>query len=128
MIIFFGILSILFHIVAFMLESVFFMNPKVYRQFGLLNKEEATIVKLMAFNQGFYNLFLALGMTLGLTLYINPHYTLIGSGIMIGPGVCMTGAGVILLLSEPKAWHTALVQGIPPLIILVILSTHLSSL
>lgn len=128
MIIFFGIISILFHIVAFMLESVFFMNPKVYRQFGLASQEDATIVKLMAFNQGFYNLFLALGMALGLALYGTSHYTLIGSGIIIGSGVCMTGAGVILLLSEPKAWHTALVQGIPPLIMLVILFIHLSAL
>ena len=94
----------IFHILAFMIESVFFMSPKIYQLFGLSTRDEAKIMKVMAFNQGFYNLFLALSMALGLAFYMSSDYMLIGVGIMISSSICMAGAGIVLVISEPKAW------------------------
>ena len=64
MLLIFAGIALLFHIWAFLMESLFFMNPKVYPLFGARSAEEAQAVKLMTFNQGFYNLFLALWLLL----------------------------------------------------------------
>ena len=55
----------LIHVWFFALESVLFSRPTVFRRFGLRSAEDAAIVRPMAFNQGFYNLFLALGIVVG---------------------------------------------------------------
>ena len=54
-------LAALLHVLFFVMESVLFMRPDVHRRFGLRTREEAELVRPMAYNQGFYNLFLAIG-------------------------------------------------------------------
>ena len=49
------------HVLFFAMESVLFMRPAVHRRFGV-SREHAEVVRPMAFNQGFYNLFLAVGL------------------------------------------------------------------
>ena len=105
MLYFFAIFSIVFHIWAFIMESVLFMRPYVYKQFGLRSLEEATSVKLFAFNQGFYNLFLALVLLFGLVLSTDSAQALLGTGLMMGSAFCMTGAGIVLMISKPNAWY-----------------------
>jgi putative membrane protein len=48
------------HVLFFLMESVWWMHPKVHKNFGIKSFDEATQFKLSFFNQGFYNLFLAL--------------------------------------------------------------------
>jgi uncharacterized membrane protein len=55
----------LVHVWFFALESVLIERPTVFRRFGLRSPEDAAIVRPMAFNQGFYNLFLAIGIVVG---------------------------------------------------------------
>ena len=40
----------------------------MFGRFGIRSAEDAAIVRPMAFNQGFYNLFLAIGIVAGLGL------------------------------------------------------------
>jgi hypothetical protein len=56
----FVMIAVLFHAVAFVLESFLFHRPNV-QTFLLGKPEPAAGVRLWAFNQGFYNLFLAAG-------------------------------------------------------------------
>lgn len=119
MLLFFGIVSILFHIWAFIMESVLFMKPKIYKIFGVRTFDEALSMKLLAFNQGFYNLFLALVMILGLVLIRSTHAGQIGAGLLIASSFCMMGAGAVLIASKPLAWPAGLIQAVPPLIVLV---------
>ena len=121
MLYFFGGISILFHVWAFIMESLLFMNPKIFKVFGLRTAEDAGIVKLMAFNQGFYNIFLALVLLVGLILARTPDKVMIGTGLAMGAAFCMMGAGAVLIISKPSAWYAGLIQGIPPLIVLITL-------
>lgn len=61
-------LAALIHVWFFVMESVWFEQERVWRRFGLTSPEDAAIVRSFAFNQGFYNLFLAVGVGLGLAL------------------------------------------------------------
>ena len=121
MLYFFAAFSIVFHVWAFVMESILFMRPAVYRVFGLRSLEEAKTVKLIAFNQGFYNLFLALVLLAGLYLIHDATQIILGTGLAIGAAFCMTGAGMILIISKPDAWYAGLIQAIPPLIVILTL-------
>jgi putative membrane protein len=109
-----AILSGLIHILFFFMESIWWMNPivtKIFRQ----RENEAEITKLLAFNQGFYNLFLAMGVFVGLIiiLYGEPK---IGYFVIINNCLIMLGASVVLLFSSPKMIRGVLLQGLPPLV------------
>ena len=56
------------HVFIFVMESVLWSQPKVWKRFSVANQAEADLLKPMAFNQGFYNLFLALGIVVGLII------------------------------------------------------------
>ena len=54
-------LAALLHVLFFLLESVWFEKPFAWKRFGVADQEKALVIKPWAYNQGFYNLFLALG-------------------------------------------------------------------
>ena len=102
------------HVYFFTLESLTWRNPKTWKAFGLPSQEHAEIIRPMAFNQGFYNLFLALGSLIGLALLgIN---STVGYTLMIFASACMTGAGAVLFFSVKKSRKAAIIQAAPPLI------------
>ena len=115
----FILLSVLFHAYVFTLESLTWSNPKTWKMFGLPNQEHAEIIKTMAFNQGFYNLFLAIGAGVGLVLLgINSTVAL---SLLSFSSVCMVGAGVVLFFSVKTSRRSAFIQAGPPLMGLVLL-------
>jgi putative membrane protein len=63
-----AVIAALIHVWYFVMESLWFSRPAVWRRFGLASADEARIVHSFAFNQGFYNLFLAAGVGIGLSL------------------------------------------------------------
>ena len=70
------------------------------------------IIRPMAFNQGFYNLFLAIGAGVGLAfLGIN---STIAHTLMMFPALCMVGAGIVLFFSVKKSRGAAIIQAGPP--------------
>lgn len=119
---FFSIAAII-HILFFVMESILFQKPEGYKIFKIKPADHAA-VKIWAFNQGFYNLFLAIGMIVGL------YFVLLGrreaAGLLVSfSALFMIGAGLVLLLSAPHLRRGALVQTIPPVLGFFFLAFHI---
>lgn len=106
-------LAAAFHLYAFFLESITWRTPKTWKAFGLPSQEHADIIRPMAFNQGFYNLFLALGAGVGLALL--GVASTVAVTLMVFAALCMVGAGLVLFFSIPASRRAALIQAVPPL-------------
>jgi putative membrane protein len=65
----FLVLAGLVHVYIFVLESVRWRHPATWRIFGLSSQADADTTAPLAYNQGFYNLFLAIGVILGVILF-----------------------------------------------------------
>ena len=115
-------LAALFHIYVFFLESVAWSKSSTWKIFGVKSQADADIIKPMAFNQGFYNVFLGLGAGIGLVLLASNYCAGIAL-ILMGAG-SMVLAGLVLFISAPRSRRSALLQAVPPLIgiVLVLLS------
>ena len=114
-------ISVAFHVYAFFLESIKFRDG-AYKAFGV-KTEHVDAVTNFAYNQGFYNLFLAMMNMHGLysIYYGDSDAQLLGKGEMIASSFCMAGAGLILFQSGgTRMLKIALIQGLPPLIIVLI--------
>lgn len=107
-------LAAVFHVYVFTLESLTWHRPKTWKTFGLPSQEHADIIGPMAFNQGFYNLFLAKGALIGLVLLA--FNTTVGFTLMLFSALCMVGAGVVLFFSVKKSRRAAIIQAGPPLV------------
>jgi len=94
-----ALLSALIHVLFFCMESLWWTKPAVYRRFRS-TEAQALVTKSLAFNQGFYNLFLAGGVLAGWSC------------------ASMLGAAVVLAASAPQMMRGALIQGLPPLLFL----------
>ena len=105
----------LVHLWFFAMESAWFMRPSVYGRFGLASEEQARIVRSWAYNQGFYNLFLALGVVLGLTLLMMGDVAGSRAVLLFACG-SMIAAGVVLFLHNRAFLRPALIQAVPPLV------------
>jgi putative membrane protein len=115
----FAILAAILHVAIFFLESVLWSRPTVWRRFGVASQQEAATLQPMAYNQGFYNLFLALATIVGLLLLVAPPVSQVGVGIAGVALASMLLASIVLITSNPKLARAALTQGITPLVALV---------
>ncbi len=107
-----------FHVLFFVLESVTFSQPSVAARFGLTTPEQIGAVRPMAFNQGFYNLFLAIGIVGGLVLVASGSVDA-GRAIILFACACMVGAGLVLLSTNRRFIRSAAIQAVPPLVAIV---------
>ncbi len=106
----------LVHLYIFVLESLSWGRPRVNKLFGLKPSDvEAT--RTMAFNQGVYNLLLALAVILGWCLWMGfPNFgkgPFAGLVLMVYGLGSITVAGLTLLASSPNLWRSALTQLVP---------------
>ncbi|NQX12451.1 DUF1304 domain-containing protein [Microbacteriaceae bacterium VKM Ac-2855] len=107
----FGTLAVLFHVMAFVFESVLWTRPAVFRRFGVASQSEADTVKNMAYNQGFYNLGLAVGVIVGLVLLVQSGDAfVIGKTLVIFGTGCMTLAGLVLATTGRRYLRSAAIQ------------------
>ena len=113
----FAAIAAAIHVLFFAMESIFFMNPKVYKGFGVRSNEDAELLKVSMFNQGFYNLFLAIGIFEG--IYLLRDYTLAGKSLILFCCASMVAAAVVLLFSKKGMMRGVLLQGLCPLIAIV---------
>lgn len=112
----FVFIAALIHLFIFFLESILWSRPTTWKRFGLKSQSDADIVKPMAFNQGFYNVFLALGAGLGLVLMGTADLQQAGIGIAAFAILSMLLAAVVLITSNRGLWRAALIQGAAPLL------------
>jgi putative membrane protein len=114
-----ALVAALLHIGFFALESLAFSRPDVWARFRLSSQAEADIVRPMAFNQGFYNLFLAIGVIGGLLLVATGSVEA-GRAIVLFACACMVGAGAVLVSSDRRFASSAAIQALPPLLAIIL--------
>jgi putative membrane protein len=102
-----------FHAYVFVLESLRWTAPRTRAVFGVRTDEEAQTTRLLAFNQGFYNLFLAVGTAVAVVL-VAAGATAQGYALIVLGAGSMAAAGVVLAGSQPKLIRAALIQLLPP--------------
>ena len=110
------------HVLIFVLESVLFARPAVWRRFGVRSQGDADTIRMWALNQGFYNLFLALGVVAGLIAVALGHRA-VGVALVALATASMAGAGVVLLATGGSRFlRAAAMQAAPPLLALAALA------
>jgi len=108
-------LAALLHGYIFLMESVWWTRPAIWKRFGVADQAAADTTKPMAYNQGFYNLFLGLGAGLGLVLYWAGS-TVAGTTLVLFTTACMALAAAVLTTTGRGYLRAALIQGTLPLI------------
>jgi putative membrane protein len=111
-------IAALLHVGFFVMESLLWRRPAVYRRFGVNDPDEAAIMAPALFNQGFYNLFLAVGAIVGIalssTVLVRRH-----NDLFVYTALFMVGAAVVLYATDRRRLPGALLQGLPPLLALL---------
>ena len=113
-------LAALLHVYIWVMESITWRQPETWRRFGVKDQDAADAVQPMAFNQGFYNLFLAIATLLGIVVTATGAAAVGLTLVLTGTG-SMLAAALVLLLSSPDKRRAAVTQGFLPLIALVLL-------
>ncbi|WIE72777.1 DUF1304 domain-containing protein [Curtobacterium sp. MCJR17_020] len=113
-----AVLAGLVHVYIWFLESIIWTSPRARKVFGIATETEADATRSLAFNQGFYNLFLAIGAILGVALVLAGN-TATGWTLVVFSTASMLGAAVILVGSGRKYLNSAFKQGTLPLIALL---------
>jgi putative membrane protein len=121
----FAALAALLHVYIFTMESLTWTSPRTRAAFGT-TAEEAETTKLLALNQGFYNLFLAIVSGIGIAA-VAMGYNAVGAALIFAGVGSMAAAAVVLLVSSPDKARAALTQGTFPLIAIVLLVLGLTS-
>jgi putative membrane protein len=112
-----ALVAALIHVLVFAMESVLWMRPAVHRRFGIGAADAATTRPLML-NQGFYNLFLAVGIVVGLVV-LHTGSESAGRAVVVFCCASIVGAALVLLASNPKLARAAAIQGLPPAVALL---------
>lgn len=113
----FAALAALLHVYIFWMESLAWDGPQARKTFGVpASEREAT--RAFAFNQGFYNLFLAIATLLGIVVTATGAAAVGLTLVLTGTG-SMLAAALVLLLSSPDKRRAAVTQGFLPLLAVV---------
>lgn len=110
-------LAALLHVYIWVMESLTWTSARTRATFGI-TEEQAVATKELAFNQGFYNLFLAIVTAVGIILGWFELYDAALALIFAGTG-SMLAAAFVLLVSSPDKARAAITQGIFPLLAIV---------
>ena len=119
----FAALAAALHVYIFVMESLTWTSVRTRATFGI-SEQEAQATKELAFNQGFYNLFLAIAVFAGIVVFAAGAPEVGATLVFVGAG-SMVAAGLVLLLSSPSKARAALVQLVPPLLGVVALAIGL---
>ena len=95
------------HVYIFVLES-FWWTTRARAVFGT-TPAQAEATRELAYNQGFYNLFLAIAVAAGIVFAAAGNETVGGTLVLTGAGM-MVAAGLVLLTSSPDKARSALIQ------------------
>lgn len=104
----FACLAAVVHVYIWVMESLTWRKPATWKRFGVASQDEAETQRLFAYNQGFYNLFLAIGAFVGAFYEIWP--------LLFFACACMFGASLVLLSCGVRYARAAAMQGVLPLL------------
>jgi len=114
-----------FHVFIFALESLRWTEPETRKIFGVASEADAVTMKQLAFNQGFYNLFLALATLLGIGLVIVGAET-VGLTLVFAGTAMMLAAALVLVLADRTKARAATMQGALPLLAVIVTAIGVS--
>ena len=112
------------HVYIFVLESLLWTAPRTRAIFGT-SREEAATTKLLALNQGFYNLFLAIVTAVGIVA-VALGCTAVGAALVYAGTGSMALAAAVLMVSSPDKARAAITQGACPVLAIVLLTVGLA--
>jgi putative membrane protein len=118
-------LAAVLHVYIFVLEAFLWTAPQGRATFGT-SEEEARVTKSLAFNQGFYNLFLAIVTVIGIVWVVAGENAAPGHALVLAGTGSMLAAALELFLSAPDKRPAALKQGTLPLLAVVLLGVGLA--
>jgi putative membrane protein len=107
------------HVFIFYMESIAWTSPRARATFNT-TPEEAEATKSLAYNQGFYNLFLAVAVIIGI-LCVSGGATAVGFTLVLTGVGSMLAAAFVLLFSNADLVASAIKQGIFPFLAVVML-------
>ena len=108
-------LAAVLHLYIWWMESVAWRRPVVWRRFGLASQADADTTAPLAYNQGFYNLLLAVGAVLGVVLYWAVSEP-VGFALVALSAGSMVAAAAVLLSTGRERLRAAATQGTLPLL------------
>lgn len=106
------------HVFIWTMESLTWKQPKTWKRFGLESQADADTTAPLAFNQGFYNLFLALGAIIGIVCVAKDCDTAGWTLIIFSCG-SMVAAAIVLVSTGRKYAQAAVTQGLFPAIAVI---------
>ncbi|MBX7453463.1 DUF1304 domain-containing protein [Mycolicibacterium sp. 3033] len=113
-------LAAILHVYIFVMESVTWTSPRTRAVFGM-SEDEAQTTRLLALNQGFYNLFLAIVTGAGIAATAMGSDA-VGAALLYAGLGSMLAAAVVLVASARDKARAAVMQGTLPLIAIVLLA------
>ena len=120
----FALLAAVLHIYIFTMESITWTRPATWKRFGVASQADAETTKALAYNQGFYNLFLAAGALAGAGFVAlapeDPVLAAAGWTLVLSSCGSMLLASLVLALSGRKYLRAAATQGATPLLAVVL--------
>ncbi|KAB2808975.1 DUF1304 domain-containing protein [Pimelobacter simplex] len=117
-------LAALLHVYIWVMESLTWTSPRTRATFGI-SAEEAEATKELAFNQGFYNLFLALLTAGGIVAHAAADDDTVGVTLVLAGTGSMVAAALVLLLSSPDKARAAITQLAFPAVAVVLVALGL---
>ena len=112
------------HLYIFYLESLAWTGPTARAVFGIRDAQQAEDTRQLAFNQGFYNLLLAVWVLLGTVMIAFGQTTVGTTMVYVGAG-SMVAAGLLLWATDRSKASAAAKQLGPPLLGLTALTIGL---
>ncbi|MCF3139877.1 DUF1304 domain-containing protein [Paenarthrobacter sp. AR 02] len=115
----FALIAALLHVFIFTMESITWTKPSTWKRFSLTSQADAETTKPLAYNQGFYNLFLAIGALIGI-IAVWAGAPQVGWTLVFSSCGSMLLAALVLAASGKKYLRAATTQGITPLLAVVL--------
>jgi putative membrane protein len=120
----FAFLAAALHVYIFTMESLTWTTPATWKRFGVASQADAETTKPLAYNQGFYNLFLAVGAFIGIGCVafaaVGSSQSAVGWTLVFSCCGSMLLASLVLALSGRKYLRAAATQGLTPLLAVVL--------
>jgi putative membrane protein len=121
----FALLAAMIHIVVFVWESFLIGRPSVHLGIFGVPTADVPAIRLWAFGVGFYNLFLACGMIVGVIMWMAGNQT-VGRTVVTYICMFMVLGGIVLFIADrlgfgrKRGQHIpgAVAESVPPLVAL----------
>ncbi|GAB5079340.1 DUF1304 domain-containing protein [Arthrobacter sp. AD-310] len=120
----FAFLAAALHVYIFTMESLTWTRPATWKRFGVASQSDAETTRAMAFNQGFYNLFLAVGAFVGVGCVAlagsSAALAVVGWTLVFSSCGSMLLAALVLAGTGRKYLRAAATQGTLPVLAVVL--------